>query len=130
MTSPILCIPTFEQWKLGAVASARLSRNSVVLLERMMQPQKGGLSIDVDIGLQEPPERLRRRLSTRGVLSARRFPPHSDPRQKAFFFSLVKECLTWCQGSEDVLRHALAVRDLRPEFFVRVATCGDCGPVA
>ena len=130
MSSPVVYIHTNEQQMLGAIASARLSRNSVVPLERLMQPQKAGLSIDVNIGLQGPTGRLRRWLRKHGVRSARRFPAHSEVRQKAFVFSLVQECLASCQVSEDVLRHAVAVRDVRPDVSERIATCGDCKPVA
>ncbi len=69
---------------------------------------------------------LCRWLRERSLLPARRFQPHPDPRQEAFFFSLVKECLASGQVSEHFVRRAVAARDVRPVVFWRIAACGDC----
>jgi hypothetical protein len=61
----------------------------------------------------------------RRLLPARRFQPHPDPRQEAFF-SLAKECLAPDHVSEDFVRRAVAARDVQPVLFGRVAACGDC----
>ena len=68
---------------------------------------------------------MRRWLRDRGLLRAKRFQPHPDPRQEAFFFSLVKECLASGELSEDVVRRAVAAGDVRPDVFDRIAACGD-----
>ncbi len=61
------------------------------MTERLTQPWKTGLPIDFNMNFQGPTGRLRRWLREGGWLPARRFQPHPDPRQEAFFFSLVKD---------------------------------------
>jgi hypothetical protein len=62
--------------------------------------------------------------------SARRFPAHPDPRWKAFFSSLVKQRPALRHVSEDILRHAMAVDDVRPDAFEHIVTCDNRKPVA
>ncbi|HMO46362.1 MAG TPA: hypothetical protein PKB14_10055 [Rubrivivax sp.] len=100
------------------------------MTERLTQPWKTGLPVDFNMNFQGPMGRARRWLRERGVLPARRFQPHPDPRQEAFFFSLVKECLATGQVSEDFVRRAVAARDVRPDVFERIAASGDWKPLA
>jgi len=100
------------------------------MTERLTQPWKTGLPIDFNMNFQGPTGRARRWLREHGWLPAKRFQPHPDPRQEAFFFSLVKECLASGQVSEDFVRRAVAAHDVRPDVFERIAACGDWKPLA
>jgi hypothetical protein len=95
------------------------------MTERLTQPWKTGLPIDFNMNFQGASGRMRRWLRDRGLLPSRRFQPHPDPRQEAFFFSLVKECLQSGEVSEDFVRRAVAARDVRPDVFERLAAVGD-----
>ena len=100
------------------------------MTERLTQPWKTGLPIDFNMNFQGPTGRLRRWLRDRGWLPARRYQPHPDPRQEAFFFGLVKECLAAGLVSEDFVRRAVAAHDVRPDVFERIAASGDWKPLA
>jgi hypothetical protein len=95
------------------------------MTERLTQPWKTGLPIDFNMTFQGPMGRLRRRLRELGWLPAKRYQPHPDPRQEAFFFSLLKECLKTGVVSEDFVRRAVAAQDVRPDVFERLAAVGD-----
>ena len=91
------------------------------MTKRLTQPWKTGLPIDFDMNVQGPSGQLRRWLRDRGWLHAKRYQPHPDPRQEAFFFSLLKECLATGVVSEDFVRQAVAAGDVRPDVFDRLA---------
>jgi hypothetical protein len=91
------------------------------MTKRLTQPWKTGLPIDFDMNVQGPSGQLRRWLRDRGWLRAKRYQPHPDPRQEAFFFSLLKECLDTGVVSEDFVRRAVAAGDVRPDVFDRLA---------
>jgi len=95
------------------------------MTERLTQPWKTGLPIDFNMNFQGPLGRLRRWLRDRGWLPAKRFRPHPDPRQEAFFFSLLKECLDSGLVGEDFVRKAVATGDVRPDVFSCLARPGD-----
>ena len=86
--------------------------------------------LDLDDAGEEHFRQLRRWLRDRGWLPARRYQPHPDPRQEAFFFGLVKECLAAGLVSEDFVRRAVAAHDVRPDVFERIAASGDWKPLA
>lgn len=92
------------------------------MTERLTQPWKTGLPIDFNMNFQGPAGRLRRWLRERGLLGAgRRYLPHPDPRQEAFFFALLKECLHSGELSEQDVKRAVAAGDVRPDVFERLA---------
>jgi hypothetical protein len=95
------------------------------MTERLTQPWKTGLPIDFNINLQGASGRLRRWLRDRGWLSARRYQPHPDPRQEAFFFTLLNECLEAGVMSRDFVRRAVSAGDVRPDVFERIAACAE-----
>ncbi len=94
------------------------------MTKRLTQPWKTGLPIDFDMNVQGASGQLRRWLRDRGWLRAKRYQPHPDPRQEAFFFSLLKECLVTGAVSEDFVRRAVAAGDVRPDVFDRLAAIG------
>jgi hypothetical protein len=95
------------------------------MTERLTQPWKTGLPIDFNMNFQGLAGRMRRWLRERSLLPAKRYLPHPDPRQEAFFFVLVKECLASGALSEDFVRRAVAASDVRPDVFERIAAAGE-----
>jgi hypothetical protein len=95
------------------------------MTERLTQPWKTGLPIDFNMNFQGLSGQLRRWLRDRGWLPAKRFQPHPDPRQEAFFFSLLKECLDAGLVGEEFVREAVAAGDVRPDVFDRLAAVTD-----
>lgn len=95
------------------------------MTERLTQPWKTGLPVDFNMNFQGPAGRVRRWLRDRGWLGAhRRYQPHPDPRQEAFFFGLLKECLDNGEVSEAMLHDAIRARDLRADAFDLLARAG------
>ncbi|MCG8457825.1 MAG: hypothetical protein MI919_16235 [Holophagales bacterium] len=87
---------------------------------RLTQPWKTGLPVDF-----RAPERgrytgaralsaLRRRLFGEYAFSGR-YRPHPDPRQEAFFFGLLRECVEAGTITEDELRREMSSRHIRPD---------------
>jgi hypothetical protein len=100
------------------------------LTERLTQPWKTGLPIDFDMNTQGAAGRARRWLRERGVLSAKRYLKHPDPKQEQFFFGLLKECLDNGEVTEEFVRQSIAARDVRPDAFELLAAQGYRGPPA
>ncbi|MGA0609118.1 hypothetical protein [Caldimonas sp. KR1-144] len=95
------------------------------MTERLTQPWKTGLPIDFNMNFQGLGGQLRRWLRDRGLIGARRrYQPHPDERQEAFFFELLKECLENGTVTERFLRDAIAAHDVRPDVFDKVAQAG------
>ena len=95
------------------------------MTERLTQPWKTGLAVDFNMNFQGASGRLRRWLRDRGLLPARRFQPHPDPRQERFFFALVKDCLDRGVVDEAFVRRAVAAGDVRPDVFDCLAAAAD-----
>jgi hypothetical protein len=91
------------------------------MTERLTQPWKTGLPIDFNMNQQGASGRLRRWLRDRGWLSQRRYQPHPDARQEAFFFSLLDDGLRSGAITEDMVRRAVAASDVRPDVFECIA---------
>jgi len=87
------------------------------MTERLTQPWKTGLPIDFNLNFKSVTGRAKRWLGQRGWLSSPRYQQHPDPRQEAFFFSLLKECLANGEVSEDYVRQAIASHDVRADAF-------------
>ena len=87
------------------------------MTERLTQPWKTGLPIDFNLNFKSVTGRAKRWLGQRGWLSSPRYQQHPDPRQAAFFFSLLKECLANGEVSEDYVRQAIASHDVRADAF-------------
>lgn len=95
------------------------------MTERLTQPWKTGLPVDFNMNFQGPAGRMRRWLRDRGWLGAhRRYLPHPDPKQEAFFFGLLKECLDNGEVAEPMLREAIRAHDVRPDAFDLLAKLG------
>jgi hypothetical protein len=96
------------------------------MTERLTQPWKTGLPVDFNMNFQGPVGRMRRWLRERGLIGVgRRYLPHPDPRQEAFFFALVKECLQNGDLSEAQVHKAVAAGDVRPDVFDCIAAAGE-----
>lgn len=96
------------------------------MTERLTQPWKTGLPVDFNMNIQGLGGRMRRWLRERGLVGAgRRYQPHPDPRQEAFFFHLLKECLDSGEVTVPYLQQAIRNHDLRPDAFERLAKLGD-----
>lgn len=90
--------------------------------QRLTQPWKTGLPIDF-----RPSDRRRSPWARwtsklrRAVFGEYRFQgryqPHPDPRQEAFFFGLLRECLDNGDITESELRHEMAQRHVRSDAF-------------
>ncbi|GBD41602.1 hypothetical protein HRbin39_00986 [bacterium HR39] len=95
----------------------------VHMTRRSTQPWKTGLKMDylpVEHFKPFPPfawlMRARRRLfGPYGLLP--RYRRHPDPRQEAYFFALLRECLEAGTVTEDLLREHIAKRHVRPDAF-------------
>ena len=91
--------------------------------KRWTQPWKTGLPVDFVPGdrtrafpLVGVLRRTRRRLfGDYGLLG--RYKPHPDPRQEAFFFGLLRECLEKGEISEDFVRDEMARDHVRHDAF-------------
>ncbi|MFN3416348.1 MAG: hypothetical protein ACK4ZD_08550 [Caldimonas sp.] len=95
------------------------------MTERLTQPWKTGLPVDFNTNFQGLAGRLRRWLRDRGLLRPRRrYLPHPDPHQEAFFFDLLREGLEKGVLTEDFLRQAVASQDVRPDVFERLGRAG------
>jgi hypothetical protein len=98
------------------------------LTERLTQPWKTGLPVNFNTNFQGRAGRIRHWLRGHGLLGGeRKFQPHPDPRQEAFFFGLLKECLDTGQVSADYVRRAVASQDVRPDAFELLARQGRHG---
>jgi len=108
----------------------RLTENTRLLhnTKRKTQPWKTGLQIDyrpADTFQLFPPRHWLRR-ARRALFGDYKFAgtyaAHPDPRQEAFFFGLVRECLQNNVISEDQLRSEIAQGHLRSDAFELVGT--------
>jgi hypothetical protein len=101
------------------------------MTERLTQPWKTGLPVDFNTNFQGRSGQLRRWLRERGLLGGgRKYLPHPDPRQEAFFFGLLKECLDSGQVSADYVRRAITAQEVRPDAFELLARQGWRGAAA
>lgn len=94
---------------------------------RRTQPWKAGLPVDftptakprlgrrVELALQEAQRRLFGR-----PLVARRYKRHPDPRQEAFFFGLLRECLENGSVTEALLREEMRLDHVRHDALEQV----------
>jgi hypothetical protein len=99
------------------------------MTERLTQPWKTGLPVDFNMNFQGPVGHMKRWLRERGLLGAhRRFQRHPDPRQEAFFFTLLRECLDNGEVTEAFVRRAVAAGDVRPDVFELLAAPGQPHP--
>ena len=100
------------------------------MTEIITQPWKTGLPVDFGMNFQGPAGRLRRWLRQRGLLPAKRYRPHPDPRQEELFFSLLQDCLDDKSVSEHDLRRSIASHDVRPDAFALLAAAAQRQRVA
>ncbi len=91
------------------------------MTERRTQPWKTGLAIDFDLNRRG----LKAWLRARGLLAREHYLGHPDPRQEAFFFTLLKEALG--QGALDPQLLQQSVRDghVRPDVYEILSTLGE-----
>jgi hypothetical protein len=101
------------------------------MTERLTQPWKTGLPVDFNTNFQGLGGRARRWLRSHGLLGGgRRYLPHPDPRQEAFFFERLKECMDSGEVSADAVRRAITERDLRGDAFELLVRAGWQGVAA
>lgn len=92
------------------------------MTERLTQPWKTGLPIDFNLNRRGS---LKHWLRERGLLAVPRYQRHPDPRQEAFFFSLLKEALDNGALAPEVLQQSVQARHVRPDVYEILATVGD-----
>ena len=92
--------------------------------KRQTQPWKSGLPVDFTpaekrLKITQPKSWVRFVKTDLLGLPAvpQRYKPHPDPRQEAFFFGLLRECLENGTVSEDFLRQEMAANHVRHDAF-------------
>jgi len=91
--------------------------------KRRTQPWKTGLPIDFQNRIKIP--LVDKILGTNGIQLPLKYKKHPDPRQEAFFFSLLKECLEQGKVSKDVVQEHMRKKHVRAdalEVLARVPT--------
>jgi hypothetical protein len=95
------------------------------MTERLTQPWKTGLPVDFNMNFQGASGRVRRWLRDHGLLPARRrYLPHPDPEQEAFFFDLLRQALEAGVIEEALVRRGIDRHDVRPDAFELLARAG------
>lgn len=91
--------------------------------KRQTQPWKSGLPVDFTpaekrLKLTQPKSWLRFVKDGLGLPAApERYKPHPDPRQEAFFFGLLRECVENGTVTEDFIRAEMAADHVRHDAF-------------
>jgi hypothetical protein len=93
--------------------------------KRRTQPWKTGLPVDFTLrerGFGPIPAAVVRPLLRLWTAHAR-YRPHPDPRQEAYFFALLAECLDTGSVTREEVEHGIRERHIRPDAMALVERC-------